>query len=82
MFISNALVVRSMDLTWTLSPGLICGLACLKGLKFRIADRILFAMDWRVRSRVPRQLRVASTSRASLSTDHQTRILKGTVCAD
>ena len=66
MFMSNALVVRSMDLMITLSFGVMGELACLSGLKFKMALRILFAMDGRVRMRVPTQLRVALTNTASL----------------
>ena len=58
---SNALVVRSIDLTWTLAFGVMGELACFIGLKFKIAEMILLAMDWRVRRSVPRQLRVALT---------------------
>jgi len=71
MLSSNALVVRSIDLIWTLALGLIGELACLNGLKFRIAERILLAIDWRVRRRVPRQLRVALTKTASLEVWYQ-----------
>ena len=63
---SKVLVVLSMDLIWTFVWGLIDELACFMGLKLRIADRILFAIDWRLRSREPRQLRVALTNTASL----------------
>lgn len=66
IFISSALVVRSIDLIWTLVFGVMGELACLNGLKFIIAEIILLAMDWRVRSRVPRQFRVALMITASL----------------
>lgn len=62
----NALVVRSMDLIWTLSLGVMGLLANFKGLKLRTVERILLAIDWRDRTRPPRQLRVALTSTASL----------------
>ncbi len=66
MFMSNAFVVRSIDLMMTLSFGVIGELACLSGLKFKIAVRILLAMDGRVRTSIPRQLSVAFTNTASL----------------
>lgn len=65
-FISNALVVRSIDLIWTLTLGVMGELACFIGLKVKIAEMILLAMDWRVRRSVPRQLRVALIRTASL----------------
>ena len=65
-FMSNALVVRSIDLIWTLALGVMGELACFIGLKLRIADMILLGMDWRVRRRVLRQLRVALMRTASL----------------
>lgn len=68
---SNALVVRSMDLICTLALGLMGELACFIGLKLRIAERILFVIDWRVRSRVPKQFKVAVTSTASLAPQYQ-----------
>ena len=63
---SNALVVRSIDLIWTRTLGLMGELACFMGLKFRTAEMILLAMDWRVRRSVPKQLRVALMRTASL----------------
>jgi hypothetical protein len=66
IFMSSALVVRSMDLIWTLAFGVMGEFTCLSGLKFKIADMILLEMDWRVRSSMPRQFRVASTNTASL----------------
>ena len=66
IFMSSALVVLSMDLIWTLALGVMGELACLSGLKFKIADTILLEMDWRVRRSMPRQFRVASTNTASL----------------
>ena len=41
---SNALVVRSMDLIWTLDFEVIGEFACFKGLKLNMAWIILFAM--------------------------------------
>lgn len=66
MFMSNAFVVRSIDLMMTLSFGVIGELACLSGLKFKTALRILLAIDGRDRMSIPRQLRVALTNTASL----------------
>ena len=63
---SSALAVRSIDLIWTFSFAPIGEFACLSGLKFKIAERILLAIDWRVRSRIARQLSVAFTRTASL----------------
>lgn len=63
---SNALVVRSIDLIWTLTLAVMGELTCFIGLKFKIAEMILLAVDWRVRRSVPRQLRVALTRTASL----------------
>ena len=62
----NALVVRSMDLIWTLDLGVKGLLPCFRGLKFRTVDTILLAMDCRTRTSTPRQFRVALTSTASL----------------
>lgn len=62
----NALVVRSIDLICTRALGVMGELACFIGLKFKIAEMILLAVDWRVRRSVPRQLRVALMSTASL----------------
>ena len=75
-FMSNALVVRSIDLAWTLALEVIGDLACFIGLKFNIAERILLEMDGRVRRRMPRQFRVALTRTASLEALHQRRALK------
>ena len=44
MFISSALVVRSIDLIWTLAFEVIGEFACFKGLKLNMAWMILFAM--------------------------------------
>ena len=66
IFMSNALVVRSIDLIWTLLLGVMGEFACFNGLKFRIAEMILLAIDWRVRRSMLRQLRVALMRTASL----------------
>jgi hypothetical protein len=63
---SNILVVFSMDLTITRSLGVIGELACLRGLKFRMIVKILFARWGRARIRIEREFRVASISKASL----------------
>ncbi len=68
MLMSRALVVRSIDFIMTLSFGVIGELACLSGLKFKIAFRILLAIDGRDRMSIARQLRVAFTNTASLHT--------------
>ena len=54
-------------------------LACLSGLKLRIAEIILFAMDGRVRKRTPRQLSVALTRTASLRELCQDTVLEPTI---
>lgn len=66
MFISNALVVLSIDLICTLAVGLIGELACFIGLKLSIAESILFAIDCRVRNKLPKQFNVAVIKTASL----------------
>ena len=60
------LVVLSMDFIWTLVLGVMGELACFMGLKLRIAEMILLAMDCRVAMAIPRQFNVALTSMASL----------------
>jgi len=75
MFMSNALVVLSIDLIWTLALGLMGDLVCFIGLKLRMVERILFAIDGRVRSRLPKQLRVAVINTASLPPQYQTGFL-------
>lgn len=55
-----------MDLTTTRVLGLIGEFASFRGLKFKTAARILLAVLGRVRARTDKQLRVASTTRASL----------------
>lgn len=76
MFMSNALVVLSIALIWTLALGLMGELACFIGLKLRMADRILFAIDWRARSRLPKQFRVAVINTASLPSQYQNNLLR------
>ena len=66
MFNRKARIVRSIDLSKIFAFGVKGGLADLKGLKLRIADTILLATVWRVRTRIIRQFRVPSTSTASL----------------
>ena len=63
---NSARVVLSIDLIWNLDVGVMGEFARLRGLKLRIADRILFAMEWRERIRIGRQLRVAVMSTGSL----------------
>ena len=67
---SRALVVLSMDLMWTLAMEVVAELACLIGLKLSKVDRILLAIDCRVRRRVPRPFSVASISTALLPEEH------------
>ncbi len=50
-------------------------LACFIGLKLKIAERILFEIDWRVRRSVPRQFSVALINTASLPPYYQTGLL-------
>ena len=59
-------MVFSIDLTITRSLGVIGELACLRGLKFRMTVKILFARWGRARIRIEREFKVASTSKASL----------------
>ena len=63
---SSALVVFSIALISTLVLELIGAFACFIGLKLKIADKILFTIACRVRRSVPKQLRVAVVSTASL----------------
>ena len=67
VFTSRALVVRSIDLIRTRILGVIGELACFKGLKLRIAERILFETAGRVRMRTAMPFKVASTSMALLN---------------
>jgi len=67
MFTKNDLVVRSIDFSWTLSFPDNGRVAHLKGLKLRTAETILLETDGRLRTRTARQLRVASTTMASLN---------------
>ena len=69
MFNSNILIVLSTDFICTLSFVPISAWACFKGLKLRMADMILPAIVWRLRTRGARQLRVAVTSTGSLTPD-------------
>lgn len=55
-----------MDLIITRFLGVRGELASLRGLKLRMALRIRFEVVGRVRMRMERQLRVASTTKASL----------------
>lgn len=59
-------VVFSKDLTSTLVFGVIGEFASFKGLKLSTELRMRFDVFGRVRERMERQLRVASTTRASL----------------
>lgn len=59
-------VVFSIDLMSTRVRGVIVELASLKGLKLKTALNILFTVLGRVRTRMARELRMASTRRASL----------------
>lgn len=73
-------MVFSIDLTITRSLGVIGELACLRGLKFKITFKILFAVWGRARIRMDREFRVASTRTASLhmSVSHRMRECKET----
>jgi len=66
-FTSSAFVVRSMDLIMTRVFGVIGVLESLRGLKLRIVLVILLEIEARVRIRLPKELSVAVTSKASLS---------------
>ena len=66
MFLRNALVVRSIDLTVTLTRGVMGELACFKGLKLRMLDIILLATAGRERTRRDKQFKVPSTKTTSL----------------
>ncbi len=68
----NALVVLSIALIWTLALGLIGELACFIGLKLSMVESILFAIDGRDRSRLPKQFRVAVINTALLPPQYQT----------
>lgn len=61
MCISRERVVFSIDLTITRSFGVIGELACLRGLKFKMTFKILFAIRGRARIRMEREFRVALT---------------------
>jgi len=66
MFRSSARVVRSIDLTMTLTLGVMGEFASFSGLKFRTVDMILFEIEGFERISVPKLFRVAVTSKASL----------------
>ena len=55
-----------MDRYTTISLGDMVGVACLKGLKLRMAAMILFAIAGRLRMRIARQFKVASIIMGSL----------------
>jgi hypothetical protein len=55
-----------MDLTITRVLGVIGELACFRGLKFRMAFKILFAVRGRDRIKKDMEFKVASTRTASL----------------
>lgn len=65
--IKSIRVVFSMDLTITRVLGVIGELASFNGLKLRTALRILLAVPGRLRIKMDRQFKVASTSNTSLS---------------
>lgn len=65
---SKIRVVFSIDLAITRSLGVMGEFASFRGLKFKMAFRILLAMDGRARMRMEREFRVASISTASLET--------------
>jgi len=67
IFTRSAFVVRSIDLIMTRVLGVTGVLASLSGLKLRTVLMILLEMEARVRIRVPSELSVAVTSKASLS---------------
>ena len=81
MFSSNALVVLSIDLICNSIFGVIGELARLRGLKLRMAETILLAMEGRVRIKVGRQFKVAVTRATSLDlrSQHKTRYIRLTV---
>jgi hypothetical protein len=66
VLISSARVVRSIDLTITRSLGVIGEFACFRGLKFRIAESILFATAGRVLIKTDSPFNVALIKMASL----------------
>ena len=65
-WISNALVVRSMDLIITLVLGVIGALASFNGLKLSTVLIIFVATEARSRIRLPKLFKVAVTRSASL----------------
>jgi uncharacterized membrane protein len=66
-------VVFSIDFTITRSFGVIGELASFRGLKFKIAFKILLAIGGRARMSMEREFNVASTSTASLGDQFQQR---------
>jgi hypothetical protein len=66
MLMRSSLVVFSIDLTITRSFGVMGELASFRGLKFKIAFKILLAIGGRARMSMEREFNVASTSTASL----------------
>ena len=62
----NMRVVFSIDFTITRVFAVMGELASFMGLKFMTVFKILFEVAGRVRTRMDRQLRVASTTNASL----------------
>ncbi len=71
MFMRSSLVVFSIDLTMTRSFGVMGELASFRGLKFKMAVRILLAIGGRARMSIEREFNVASTSTASLGGQSQ-----------
>jgi hypothetical protein len=69
----SSLVVFSIDLTMTRSFGVIGELASFRGLKVKMAFRILLAIGGRARMSIEREFSVASTSTASLGGQSQQR---------
>lgn len=65
-WINSILVVFSIDLTSTLVLGVMGELASFRGLKFMTALRIRPEVAGLVRTRMDRQFKVPSTTRASL----------------
>lgn len=63
---SSILVVFSIDFITTRVLGVMGELACFKGLKFRMAFRILLEVWGRERMTMDREFMVASIERASL----------------
>ena len=66
IWIKSTLTVFSIDLAITFIFGVMGPLASLRGLKFKMAFRILLARAGRARMRRERVFKVASMSTASL----------------